>query len=66
MSEGGDAVVQERLIGRESVVNRCRIRVLGGEPVVDGDDFGVRPRPTCEARPAARKASDITYTPPWK
>src|SRR5437879_1418432 len=23
-------------------------------------------RPTCEARPAARKASDITYTPPWK
>src|SRR6266576_6421097 len=23
-------------------------------------------RPTCEARPAARKASPITYTPPWK
>src|ERR1700748_2489247 len=23
-------------------------------------------RPTCDARPAARKASDITYTPPWK
>src|SRR3954447_8525649 len=23
-------------------------------------------RPTSEARPAARKASDITYTPPWK
>src|SRR4029079_19642810 len=23
-------------------------------------------RPTCEARSASRKASDITYTPPWK
>src|SRR3989441_5773926 len=23
-------------------------------------------RPTCEARPAAWKASPITYTPPWK
>src|SRR6266404_913452 len=23
-------------------------------------------RPTCEARPAAPKASPITYTPPWK
>src|SRR5438445_5100357 len=23
-------------------------------------------RPTCEARSAARKASPITYTPPWK
>src|ERR1039457_2127991 len=23
-------------------------------------------RPTCEARPAARKASPITYPPPWK
>ena len=39
----GDAVVQERFIGREGVVNRCRIRVLGGEPVVDRDDLGVRP-----------------------
>ena len=39
----GDAVVQEGFIGRKSVVNRCRIRVLGGEPVVDGDDLGVRP-----------------------
>src|SRR4029077_3296614 len=41
----GDAVVQEGFIGRKSVVNRCRIRVLGGEPVVDGDDLGVRPPP---------------------
>ena len=39
----GGAVVQEGLIGRKSVVNRRRIRVLGGEPVVDGDDLGVRP-----------------------
>jgi hypothetical protein len=39
----GGAVVQEGFIGRKSVVNRRRIRVLGGEPVVDGDDLGVRP-----------------------
>jgi hypothetical protein len=39
----GDTVVQKSAIGRESVVDRCRIRVLGGESVVDGDDFGVRP-----------------------
>ena len=43
MSEGASAVVQEGFIGRKSVVNRCRIRVLGGEPVVDGDDLGLRP-----------------------
>ena len=39
----GDAVVQEGFVGRKGVVDRCRIRVLGGEPVVDGDDLGVRP-----------------------
>jgi hypothetical protein len=39
----GDAVMQEGFISHKSVVNRCRIRVLGGEPVVDGDDLGVRP-----------------------
>ena len=39
----GDGL-QEGFIGQqERVVNRCRIRVLGGEPVVDGDDLGVRP-----------------------
>jgi hypothetical protein len=38
-----DAVVEERRVGRESVVYRCRVRVLGGEPVVDGDDPGLRP-----------------------
>ena len=43
MSDGGDAVVQEGFVGRESVVDRRRIRVLGSEPVVDGDDLGVRP-----------------------
>ena len=35
--------MQEGFVGRKSVVNRGRIRVLGGEPVVDGDDLGVRP-----------------------
>src|SRR5215207_6737615 len=39
----GDAVVQEGFIGRKSIVNRGRVRVLGGETVVDGDDLGVRP-----------------------
>ena len=38
-----DAALQEGFIGRKSVVNRCRIRVLGRESVVDGDDLGVRP-----------------------
>ncbi len=35
--------MQEGFIGRKSVVNRRRIRVLGSEWVVDGDDLGVRP-----------------------
>ena len=35
--------MQEGLIGRQSVVNRCRIRVLGSKPVVNRDDLGVRP-----------------------
>ena len=39
----GSAVLQDGFIGRKSVVNRCRIRVLGGEAVVDGDGLGVRP-----------------------
>ena len=38
----GSAVLQEGFVGCESVVDRCRIRVLGGEPVVDGDDLGAR------------------------
>src|ERR1700724_2929536 len=33
----GCAVVQEGFVGCQSVVDRCRIRMLGGEPVVDGD-----------------------------
>jgi hypothetical protein len=36
-------VFRRASIGRKSVVDRRRIRVLGGEPVVDGDDLGVRP-----------------------
>jgi len=39
----GHAVVQEGFIGRESVIDRCRIWVLGSEPIVDGDHLGVRP-----------------------
>jgi hypothetical protein len=37
------AVLQESFIGRQSVVNRRRIRMLGTEPVVDGDDLGAGP-----------------------
>ncbi len=43
MSRRSDAVVQEGFIGRESVVDRCRIRVLGDEAVVDRDDLGDGP-----------------------
>ena len=32
--------MQEGLVGGEGVVGGCRVRVLGGEPVVDGDDRG--------------------------
>jgi hypothetical protein len=39
----GRAAVQERLVGRESVVDRRRKRVLGGEPVIDGEDLGTSP-----------------------
>ena len=35
--------MEEGFIRRERVLDRCRIRVLGGEPVIDGDDLGVRP-----------------------
>jgi hypothetical protein len=38
----GSAVVQEGLVGGQSVVDRRRKRVLRGEPVVDGDDLGAR------------------------
>src|SRR5260221_10437804 len=33
-----DATLQKGLVRRKRVVNGCRIRVLGGESVVDGDD----------------------------
>jgi hypothetical protein len=36
----GRAVVQEGFVGGQGVVDRGRVRVLGGEPVVDGDDHG--------------------------
>ncbi len=41
----GDAVVQEGLVGREGVVDRGWVGVLGGEPVVDRDDRGAGPPP---------------------
>jgi hypothetical protein len=62
----GCAVAQQGFVGGQSVVDRGRIRVLGGEPVVDGDDLARVRCPTCEARPAAWKASPSAYTPPWK
>ena len=39
----GGAVAQEGLVGGQGVIDRGRIRVLGGEPVVDGDDLGAGP-----------------------
>src|SRR5438093_488589 len=39
----GCAVVQEGCVSCQSVVDSGRIRVLGGKPVVDGDDFGAGP-----------------------
>src|SRR5258705_13505977 len=39
----GCAAMQEGFVGRQGVVDRCRIRVLGGEPVVDRDDLGIGP-----------------------
>jgi len=39
----GGAAVQEGLVGGQRVVDRCRVGVLGGEPVVDGDDLGAGP-----------------------
>ncbi len=33
--------MQERFVGGKSVVDRRRIGMLGGEPIVDGDDLGV-------------------------
>ena len=43
MSEGAVPLSQEGLVGGQSVVDRRRVRVLGGEPVVDGDDLGAGP-----------------------
>jgi hypothetical protein len=62
----GVAVVQEGFVGRKSVVDRRRIRVLGGEPVVDGDDLGVRPPADLRGQVSGEGGVPITYTPPWK
>ena len=37
------AAFQERLVSRESVIDRRRERVLGGKPVVNGKDPGAGP-----------------------
>ena len=62
----GCAASQEGLVGRESVVDRCRVGVFGGEPVVDGDDLGACPPADLRGQAAAWTASPSTYTPPWK
>jgi hypothetical protein len=60
------AAVQEGLVGGQGVVDRSRVRVLGGEPVVDGDDLG--PGPPADLGGQASSAGGVpsTYTPPWK
>ena len=35
--------MKEGLVGGQRVIDRGRIRVLGGEPVIDGQDLGGRP-----------------------
>ena len=62
----GRAVVQEGLVGGQSVIDRRRVRVLGGEPVVDGDDRGAGPPADLRGQAGGWKASPSTYTPPWK
>ena len=62
----GSAVVQEGFVGRKSVVDRCRIRMLGGEPVVDGDDLGAGPPADLRGQVSGEECVPITYTPPWK
>ena len=43
MSDGAVPSLQEGFVGRKGVVDRRRIRILRGEPVVDGDDLGAGP-----------------------
>jgi hypothetical protein len=62
----GGAVVQEGFVGCQSVVDCCWIRMLGGEPVVDGDDLGAGPPADLRGQVSGEEASPITYTPPWK
>ena len=62
----GGAGLQEGLVGGQSVVDRGRVRVLGGEPVVDGDDLGAGPPADLRGQAGGGKASPMTYTPPWK
>jgi hypothetical protein len=58
----GRAVVQEGFVGRQSVVDRCRIRMLRGEPVVDGDDLGAIPSTVISAVGTPPSAAAVTVT----
>jgi hypothetical protein len=45
--------LEKGFIGCERVVNRCRIRVLGGKPVIDGDDPCARPPADLRGQPGS-------------
>ncbi len=49
---GGGAAVQQGGVGGQGVVDRGRVGVLGGEPVVDGDDRGAGPRADLRGQPS--------------
>src|SRR5262249_59339794 len=63
---GGGAAGEEGLGGGGGVVARGGVGVLGGEPVVHGDDLGAGPPADLRGQAAAWTASPSTYTPPWK
>ena len=54
----GSAVLQEGLVGCKSVVDGSWIRMLGGEPVVDGDDPGARPPADLRGQVSGGEGSD--------
>ena len=58
------AGLQEGLVGGEGVVDRGRVRVLGGEPVVHRDDPGAGTPADLRGQAGGWKASPMTYTPP--
>jgi hypothetical protein len=63
-SREGDAgrrcpVLQESFVGRRSVVNRRRIRMLGTESVVDGDDLGAGPAADLRSQIGGEEGADV-------